>query len=401
MMKMFWRYIIDLGKLSSEKVCKICGKKSKYISESLGICKECIINNSNAEKYIYRAHSRVRTKFRLPYPPPKSDSPNSVTCNICENRCKMDIGEKGFCGLRSNIDGKLHSIISANVSLMYPYLDPHITNCVASWFCPASTGLGYPDYAYKDGPEYGYYNLAVFFYGCNFDCLFCQNWTHKSLNEAKKVTIDEFIDIIRKNHRISCICYFGGSPEPHLPFAIKASELVLKEFPDRIIRICFEWNGSGNIHLVDKAGELALKSGGIIKFDLKAFDEKLHIALTGVSNKASLRNFEYLAKKYYDKRPEIPIVTASTLLVPGYVDENEVEKIAKFISNINPDIPYSLLIFHPDFTMNDLPITPIESVIRAYKISKEYLTRVHVGNIHLIGFHRYEDFERYASTFKS
>ena len=66
-----------------------------------------------------------------------------------------------------------------------------------------------------------------------------------------------------------------------------------------------------------------------------------------------------------------------------------------------PDIPYSLLIFHPDFTMNDLPITPIESVIRAYKISKEYLTRVHVGNIHLIGFHRYEDFERYASTFKS
>ena len=180
------------------------------------------------------------------------------------------------------------------------------------------------------------------------------------------------------------------------------SEMCIRDrFPDRIIRICFEWNGSGNIHLVDKAGELALKSGGIIKFDLKAFDERLHIALTGVSNKASLRNFEYLAKKYYDKRPEIPIVTASTLLVPGYVDENEVEKIAKFISNINPDIPYSLLIFHPDFIMNDLPITPIESVIRAYKISKEYLTRVHVGNIHLIGFHRYEDFERYASTFKS
>jgi len=26
------------------------------------------------------------------------------------------------------------------------------------------------------GPEYGFYNLAVFYGTCNFNCLFCQNW---------------------------------------------------------------------------------------------------------------------------------------------------------------------------------------------------------------------------------
>jgi hypothetical protein len=37
----------------------------------------------------------------------------------------------------------------------------------SAWFCPTGTSAGYPEYGYRNGPEYGYLNLALFFYGCN------------------------------------------------------------------------------------------------------------------------------------------------------------------------------------------------------------------------------------------
>ena len=52
--------------------------------------------------------------------------------------------------------------------------------------------------------------------------------------------------------------------------------------------------------------------------------------------------------------PVPPLLIASTLLVPGYVNENEVGGIARFIASINPDIPYSLLAYCPHFYMSDL-----------------------------------------------
>jgi Pyruvate-formate lyase-activating enzyme len=81
------------------------------------------------------------------------------------------------------------------------------------------------------------------------------------------------------------------------------------------------------------------------------------------------------------ERHEVPLFSASTLLVPGYVDEEEVRMIARFIASINPDSPYSLLAFHPSFLMSDLPNTSRKHAMDALKAAMdEGLTRVHIGN---------------------
>ena len=152
------------------------------------------------------------------------------------------------------------------------------------------------------------------------------------------------------------------------------------------MRICFEWNGCGNKTLVKKAGELSFRSGGNIKFDLKAHSDLLNIVLTGVSNRRAYENFEMLFHEFYTERPGLPVLTATTLLVPGYVDSQEVEGIAKFLADLDPEIPYSLLIFHPDYMMRDLPITPVSQVVECYKAARRHLKNVNVGNLHLIGF---------------
>ncbi len=137
--------------------------------------------------------------------------------------------------------------------------------------------------------------------------------------------------------------------------------------------------------LLRQAAEIALNSGGCIKFDLKAWDEQLHIALCGVSNRRTLENFQLLAA-YAKTRPSPPLLIASTLLVPGYVDKQEVSRIAGFICSLDPDIPYSLLVFSPQFVMRDLPPTSRRHAEECLAEAKSQgLTRVRLGNAHLLG----------------
>jgi pyruvate formate lyase activating enzyme len=62
-----------------------------------------------------------------------------------------------------------------------------------------------------------------------------------------------------------------------------------------------------------------------------------------------------------------------------------VAKIVGFISSLNPDIPYSLLAFYPQFYLNDLPTTSRSHALRCKAVAeKAGLRNVHVGNVHLL-----------------
>jgi pyruvate formate lyase activating enzyme len=76
---------------------------------------------------------------------------------------------------------------------------------------------------------------------------------------------------------------------------------------------------------------------------------------------------------------------ANSLLVPGYIDEHEIGAIAKFVADLNPNIPYSLLAFHPQFYMSDLPVTSKDLANRCYQAAKDAgLSQVRIGNAHLL-----------------
>ncbi len=137
--------------------------------------------------------------------------------------------------------------------------------------------------------------------------------------------------------------------------------------------------------LLDAAVQYSLDTGGCIKFDLKAFDDAIHQALTGVSNRRTLENFARAARRFAE-RPELPLVVASTLLVPGYVDPEEVRAIARYIASIDIRIPYALLAFAPNFYFHDLPCTSTAHALEAEAAARSAgLTNVRIGNRHLLG----------------
>lgn len=366
--------------------CLICGEKAATISDSLGVCLKCIREKpEEALKIARQAHVKSRAVFGLPSEPPRDAG--GLSCGVCANDCMIGAGQCGFCGLVWNVDGRLVRYGgTAEHGVLEWYYDALPTNCVGWWFCPGCTGSGYPRYALKPEAEYGYANLAVFYGACSYDCLFCQNWHYRNLSVKHKPVMSAGDLAEKVDRHISCICFFGGDPSPQMPHSLETSRIALEKAKaeKRILRVCWETNGYMHPKLAEKAAEMALESGGNIKFDLKAWNETLNMALCGVSNKPTLANFRMIGKKYYGKRKELPVLCASTLLVPGYVDALEVEHIAKFISEIDADIPYTLLAFYPCYVMNDLPTTSKKQALECQKAAEKHLKNTRIGNIHLL-----------------
>ncbi len=361
--------------------CQACGGKGKLLSETLPVCLDCLrAGKKEIQPFVEEAHRRARRPFQLVDRPPRERS--GALCQICVNRCQIPEGGWGYCGLRTQREGKLQGVSATEGNVSW-YYDRLPTNCVADWVCAGGTGAGYPAYAYRPGPEVGFKNLAVFYHGCSFDCLFCQNWTHRErVWDRKRVSPEALAQAV--DPETSCICYFGGDPTPQLPHSIEASKKALERAGGRILRICWETNGSMNQNLLKEAVELSLISGGCIKFDLKAWSESLHVALCGVSNERTKENFEIVAKRFSERR-EPPLLIASTLLIPGYLDEEEIGHIARWIASLDPDIPYSLLAFYPQFFFRDLPIPSRDFAFRCKEVAeREGLRRVRIGNLHLL-----------------
>lgn len=330
-------------------------------AEQIGICAACIRTMQNTDKLI-SLHASARTLYGLPGTRPQTLE--GKQCRLCAHECSMGEGQSGYCGLRTVRGGCLRTLVPNRSALVHVYLDPLPTNCCAAWFCPGSHEPGC--------------NLAVFFYGCNFDCLFCQNASHKQVLTAPVLT-DEELFARAGAGGVRCLCFFGGSPEPQFPFALRLARRIASGNCGSM-HVCWEWNGSGNPRLVEKAAQLSMKTGGIVKFDLKAFHPNLHLALCGTDNQRTLENFSRVAKLTQGT----DTLTATTLLVPYYIDAREVEAIAGFIASIDDTIPYSLLVFHPDYLLRDLPITPRAQAEESLAAARKHLKRVHVGNLHLL-----------------
>lgn len=273
------------------KACPICGKEVGLLSQTLPACLDCLRSGKESLKpFIEKAHHRSREPFRLVNNPPRDSS--GILCQVCFNQCQISEGEWGYCGLRTQKEGVLQGVSSERGNVSW-YYDGLPTNCVADWVCPGGTGAGYPHFAYTSDPEYGFKNLAVFYHGCSFNCLFCQNWTcRERVWDRKRVTPGELAQAV--NDHTSCICYFGGDPTPQLPHSIQVSKKAIERAKGRILRICWETNGSMNPDLLKEMVDLSLTSGGCIKFDIKAWNDSLHTALCGVSNKRTKKNFERL-----------------------------------------------------------------------------------------------------------
>ncbi len=369
--------------------CILCGKEDDIISDFLGICINCIREKKDSWKFLEEKHINIREEIGLP---PTTPRHGLFRCSICGRGCVLSDGDRGYCGFRIYRKGKQDIVTGKHdKAIGLYYYDPHPTNCVAFPVCPAITGIGYPRYALTKYGEHGYYNIAVFMGGCNMDCLYCQNWEYRLMTIRGKpvLTINNLVNAV--NEKTTCTCFFGGDPGPWSTFVLDASRKMLEKAHSiglKVFRICWETNGLWNPILFKKAVELSLDTGGIVKIDFKAWSPEVYHALTGVDAehvRIIRDNIKYVVEKSIERK-DPPLLVVSTLLVPGYIDEYEIDHMTRFIAELNPSTPYVFLAFHPDYMLTDLPHTSWRHMKKALEIARENgLENIFIGNKWLLG----------------
>ena len=187
--------------------CKFCGEADRTISEVLQVCRRCILEGdwNTIKPHILGVHKQVRQLVELPEKPPKAEKPNiKLKCNYCINECSLSDNDISYCGLRNirkNNSGEL-PFPTKSKGYIHGYIDPNPTNCCNAWFCPAGTSVGFQKYSDYEGPEFGTYSYAAFLYGCTFNCLFCQNASHKHFSKKYLFDAELLANQIVKNKDI-------------------------------------------------------------------------------------------------------------------------------------------------------------------------------------------------------
>jgi pyruvate formate lyase activating enzyme len=119
------------------------------------------------------------------------------------------------------------------------------------------------------------------------------------------------------------IFFSGGEPTIHLPYIEAFVTEARKLSPG--LKINFDTNG----YLTGASLTKVLKFTTSITYDIKAFSDEVHLALTGASSAPVLRNAEYIDHFARDKLWEYRI-----LVIPK-INGEEIDPLCSFIADID------------------------------------------------------------------
>lgn len=166
------------------------------------------------------------------------------------------------------------------------------------------------------------------------------------------------------------VSFTGGDIYCQTAFYVETFRLIKHEAPDIWIHI--ETSGYG---LTPKNLELLYEAGlDSIWFDMKVFDEDRYRLLCGTTNRWIL-GLPALIK-------DMGIVLEIVLLyIPTIVEPDQIAKSAYHISTVDKAIPVMLLAFFPEYRLLHLRTPTFEEMVSAYKILKDKLYNVKIGNV--------------------
>jgi pyruvate formate lyase activating enzyme len=211
--------------------------------------------------------------------------------------------------------------------------------------------------------------LSVGSIGCNFRCGFCQNW-HLVLGEASLSPV-EIPELVRAAGESGAVGIAYTYNEPLIGF----------EF----VRDCareFRKAGMANVLVTngyvspEPLAEL-LPLVDAMNIDLKSMDPDFYRKVCGGTLAPVMETIRTAARSVH--------VEITTLLVTGENDsEDAVRKVVDFVAETDPEIPLHLSRYFPQHRFT-APPTPPARLEAAWRIGREKLSYVYVGNHPLAG----------------
>lgn len=280
---------------------------------------------------------------------------NVVQCRTCAHYCTLSPGQRGKCGVRENIDGKLYALNYGK--LIAIHIDP-IEKKPFYHFLPASQ------------------SLSIATVGCNFSCLNCQNWEiSQAFKEAKEIPGEyippEKIVKIAIENKVESISYTYTEPTIFLEYALDTMKLAKKAG----LKNNFVSNG----FMSEESAKLVIPYLDAINIDIKGFTEDFYQKICGGRLEPVLETAKLMKKSGV-------WVEITTLVIPTLNDDEKTfEGIAKWIfENLGSETPWHVSQFCGaiSWKLQHIPDTSVETLEKAIEIGKKVgLKYVYIGNI--------------------
>jgi len=198
-------------------------------------------------------------------------------------------------------------------------------------------------------------SYTVFLAGCNFRCLNCQNWSiscYPDIDAGVRGYVEpaalaaECVDRLYSPTGMLItadrVFFSGGAPDLHLPYVEEIGRGIRLLRPEAMIN--FDTNG----YLTESNFRRVLTFATSVTFDIKAFDDEVHRALTGAPVPPVLRNAELIGREHAEKLWEYRV-----LVIPGMTD-TQVPAICDFIASLGRCLPVCFLAFRPNYVLESL-----------------------------------------------
>jgi len=303
--------------------------------------------------YTYSKNAGPEKGFIKPHPALywESIGKGIVQCHLCPRHCVLAPGQWGFCRARKNIDGKLYSMSYGNPCAVH--IDP-IEKKPFSHFLPGTRA----------------FSIATA--GCNMRCVFCQNWEISQTSPETTLNyqlMPEDVVKLAKAYRCDSIAYTYSEPTNFYEYMLDTAKLAHKAG----LKNVYHSNGFINAKPLRKL----CKYLNAADIDLKGFSDEFYEKMSQASLAPVLRTLKILK----DKNVHLEI---TNLIVPGENDSSGmIRKMCEWIKeNLGPDVPLHFARFWPQYRLQNLQPTPIETLERARQIALDCgLHYPMIGNI--------------------
>lgn len=272
-----------------------------------------------------------------------------IFCELCPKGCSIRNGHKGFCRVRENRGDVLYALNYAQVTAYA--LDP-IEKKPLHHFFPGSQ-------VFSLGTK-----------GCNLKCGFCQNWqiAHgepRTLELSPRRAVDLALEQQARGLHCVGIAYTYSEPFMWYEYVFDTSRLA-REAGLKNVMVT-------NGYVREEPLRKILPYIDAMNIDVKGFTDKYY-------RENCIGHLEPVKRAVEIARRECH-VEITTLLVPGLNDSpEEIEQLVDWVAGLSPDIPVHFSRYFPNYKF-DLPATPVETMRRAYKIARDKLDYVYLGNL--------------------
>ena len=267
--------------------------------------------------------------------------------------------------------------------------------------------------------------LSIYQSGCNFSCRKCHSWYFSKVKDGTwyspadileaALTYEKTVTLFESRSRATAwhahdTCRCCGScvtrqkPSAFCPGTLKPEQIVLSPqgfgparniaaftggdvtcCPDfyaecaRLIKkhtklwVLIETNGYG---LTPQNLDCLAKSGvDSFWLDIKAFDAEKHKWLTDCTNDRILKLPQEMIQRGF-------VLEVLSLYIPGLVEADDLENIARILTAVDCNIPFTILAFFPEYRMkNNAPPTVVEMVNTYQRVKKVGLKKIRLGNV--------------------